>query len=218
MNQFILPESLEEQWDVKGLEEHLEREFGLQLNVRQWLEQEKELGEAGLRERVIAGFDRLHADKTATMGVEVMRHLEKAVMLQVLDTQWKDHLAAMDYLRQGIHLRGYAQKNPKEEYKREAFAMFSAMLERIRHDVVSMLARVQLQNEAEVEALERPRESPRMEFVHPSADGGAAAPEENGEVAVPSKPVTRDQPKVGRNEPCPCGSGKKYKYCHGKLA
>ncbi|HKQ30867.1 MAG TPA: preprotein translocase subunit SecA, partial [Burkholderiales bacterium] len=218
IKQFIPPESLEEQWDAKGLEEHLEREFGLQLTIRQWLEQENALGEENLRERVIAGFDRMHAEKAAAIGLDVMRHLEKAVMLQVLDTQWKDHLAAMDYLRQGIHLRGYAQKNPKEEYKREAFAMFSAMLERIRHDVVSLLARVQLQNESEVDALERPRESPRMEFVHPSADGAGASEENNDDVAVASKPVTRDQPKVGRNEPCPCGSGKKYKHCHGKLA
>jgi preprotein translocase subunit SecA len=114
-------------------------------------------------------------------------------------------------------LRGYAQKNPKEEYKREAFALFSAMLERIRHDAISLLARVQLQNEAAVETLERPREPSRLEFVHPSADGAGAQSEESGEVAV-AKPVTRDQPKVGRNEPCPCGSGKKYKHCHGKLA
>jgi preprotein translocase subunit SecA len=218
VSRYIPPESLEEQWDVAGLEEYLAREFGLQLTLRQWLEQESGLTETTLRERIFEGFDRMHEQKTAQIGVDVMRHLEKAVMLQVLDTQWKDHLAAMDYLRQGIHLRGYAQKNPKEEYKREAFALFSTMLERIRQDVVSLLARVQLQNEASVETLERPREPSRMEFVHPSADSGGMPSEEGDDVAVATaKPVTRDQPKVGRNEPCPCGSGKKFKHCHGKL-
>jgi preprotein translocase subunit SecA len=214
--QFVPPESLEEQWDVKGLEDHIEHEFGMKLTLRQWLEQEKGLDGAKLRERIVEAFDRMHADKTATIGVEVMRHLEKAVMLQVLDSQWKDHLAAMDYLRQGIHLRGYAQKNPKEEYKREAFELFSAMLGRIRHEVVSLLARVQVQTEADVETLDRPREPARMEFVHPSADGGTQP--EGDEIAVAPRPVTRAQPKVGSNEPCPCGSGKKYKHCHGKLA
>jgi len=123
----------------------------------------------------------------------------------------------MDYLRQGIHLRGYAQKNPKEEYKREAFQLFSAMLSRIRHDVISLLARVQVQTEADVETLERPRAPARMEFVHPSADSGTSQPDENSEVAVAPQPLVRNQPKVGRNEACPCGSGKKYKHCHGKL-
>jgi preprotein translocase subunit SecA len=217
VSQFIPPESMEEQWDAKGLEEHLEREFGLKLPVRQWIEQDNGADTQALSARVIGEFDRVHTDKTAAIGLEVMRHLEKAVMLQVLDGQWKDHLAAMDYLRQGIHLRGYAQKNPKEEYKREAFALFSAMLSRIRHDVVTLLVRLQVQTESDVESLERPREPARMEFVHPAADGGNARPEEGADVAVAAKPVVRNQPKIGRNEPCPCGSGKKYKHCHGQL-
>jgi preprotein translocase subunit SecA len=218
VSQFIPPESLEEQWDAKGLEEHLENEFGLQLPVRRWLEQENGLDENGLRNRVVDAIDHAHAEKTAAIGVPDMRRLEKWIMLQVLDTQWKDHLAAMDYLRQGIHLRGYAQKNPKEEYKREAFALFSAMLSRIRHEVTTTLARVQIKEATAVETLERPREPQRMEFVHPSADASAAAAEDGGDVAVAAKPVVRQQPKIGRNEPCPCGSGKKYKHCHGKLA
>jgi preprotein translocase subunit SecA len=140
-------------------------------------------------------------------------------MLQVLDTQWKEHLAAMDYLRQGIHLRGYAQKNPKEEYKREAFALFTSMLTRIRHDVVGLLARLQVQAPAEVEALEKSQHVPRdVQYLHPSLDAPAAPTESDADVVAAQKPVVRDQPKVGRNEPCPCGSGKKYKHCHGKLA
>jgi preprotein translocase subunit SecA len=220
VSQFVPPESMEEQWDLKGLEEHLEREFDLKAPVRQWLEQDTATDENKLRERVIETADRVYAEKTTSIGLEDARRLEKWVMLQVLDGQWKDHLAAMDYLRQGIHLRGYAQKNPKEEYKREAFALFSAMLSRIRHDVTTLLSRVQIKDKSDVATLERPREPARMEFVHPSADNAqsGAQPEQGDDVAVAARPMTREQPKIGRNEPCPCGSGKKYKQCHGKLA
>jgi preprotein translocase subunit SecA len=221
MNQHIPPESLEEQWDVPGLEESLDREFGLKLPVVQWLKDETGLDEGKLRVRIISEADRKHAEKAIAIGPDVMRHLEKAVMLQVLDTQWKDHLAAMDYLRQGIHLRGYAQKNPKEEYKRESFVLFSDMLGRIRHDVINLLAHVQVQAPQDVEALESQNRQPQeMHFVHPSVDTGGQ-PEAGDDavgVAAAQKPMTRRQPKVGRNEPCPCGSGKKYKHCHGKLA
>ncbi|MEK7797055.1 MAG: SEC-C metal-binding domain-containing protein, partial [Pseudomonadota bacterium] len=229
VDSFIPRESLEEQWDVKGLNEHLEREFGLKPPVAQWISEEPALDEDKLRGRVIEAFDRLYTEKVAAIGTEVIRHLEKAVMLQVLDTQWKEHLAAMDYLRQGIHLRGYAQKNPKEEYKREAFALFTSMLTRIRHDIVGLLARLQVQAPAEVEALEKSRHVPRdVQYLHPSLDepaaptddsrdGAASGTAAEGGVATAQKPVVRDHPKVGRNEPCPCGSGKKYKHCHGKL-
>ena len=229
VDSFIPRESLEEQWDVKGLNEHLEREFGLKLPVAQWLSEEPALDEDKLRGRVIEAFDKLYTEKATAIGTEVIRHLEKAVMLQVLDTQWKEHLAAVDYLRQGIHLRGYAQKNPKEEYKREAFALFTGMLTRIRHDVVGLLARLQVQAPAEVEALEKSRHVPRdVQYLHPSLDEPAASTDDSrdgsasgtaaeGGVAPAQKPVVRDQPKVGRNEPCPCGSGKKYKHCHGRL-
>jgi preprotein translocase subunit SecA len=221
MNQHIPPESLEEQWDVPGLEESLEREFGLKLPVARWLKDETGLDEEKLRARIVSEADRRHAEKAIAIGPDVMRHLEKAVMLQVLDTQWKDHLAAMDYLRQGIHLRGYAQKNPKEEYKRESFVLFSDMLNRIRHDVINLLAHVQVQAPQDVEELESQNRQPQeMHFVHPSLDTGGQ-PEQGDDAAgaaVAQKPMTRRQPKVGRNEPCPCGSGKKYKHCHGKLA
>jgi len=221
MNQHIPPESLEEQWDVPGLEESLERELGLKLPVDRWLKDEVGLDEEKLRARIVDEADRRHAEKSIAIGPDVMRHLEKAVMLQVLDTQWKDHLAAMDYLRQGIHLRGYAQKNPKEEYKRESFVLFSDMLTRIRHEVINLLAHVQVQAQQDVEVLEsRNRQPEEMHFVHPSLDAGGQ-PEVGDEAAgaaTAQKPMTRRQPKVGRNEPCPCGSGKKYKHCHGKLA
>ena len=220
VNQHIPPESLEEQWDVPGLEESLEREFGLKLPMVQWLKDEAGLDEEKLRARILAEADRRHAEKTMAIGPDVMRHLEKAVMLQVLDTQWKDHLAAMDYLRQGIHLRGYAQKNPKEEYKRESFVLFSDMLTRIRHEVINLLAHVQVQAQQDVEALESQNRQPEeMHFVHPSLDaGGQPEVADDATAAAAQKPITRRQPKVGRNEPCPCGSGKKYKHCHGKLA
>jgi preprotein translocase subunit SecA len=215
----VPPQSLEEQWDIPGLEENLDREFGLKLPMKQWLEEETSLDDEKIRDRALAELERRHEEKTAAVGAEVMRRLEKAVMLQVVDQQWKDHLAAMDYLRQGIHLRGYAQKNPKQEYKREAFEFFSDMLARIKQEVVTLLARVQLQTETSQTFEPAPRREPReMHFLHPSAaaaDGNEAA--EEAEVAVEQRPVVRKQPKIGRNQPCPCGSGKKYKHCHGRL-
>ncbi|OGI38254.1 MAG: preprotein translocase subunit SecA, partial [Candidatus Muproteobacteria bacterium RBG_16_62_13] len=218
ISQYILPESLEEQWDTAGLAAHLDREFGLGLPIPQWLEADGSLDEEKLRARVLHAFADRHAEREAAIGPDVMRHLEKAVMLQVLDQEWKDHLAAMDYLRQGIHLRGYAQKNPKEEYKREAFELFSSMLDHIKYQVITLLARLQVDHAAsDVEALDRQQHAPRdMQYLHPSADQPAAI-EEGDEVAVEAqRPVTRAQPKVGRNQPCPCGSGKKYKHCHGQ--
>jgi preprotein translocase subunit SecA len=226
--QFVPPGSLPEQWDVKGLEEHLAGEFGVNLPLTAWFAQDPELTEEKLSERIIAECERHYAEKATAVGPEVMRHLEKAVMLQVLDSHWRDHLAAMDYLRQGIHLRGYAQKNPKEEYKREAFELFSNLLNRIRHDVTALLLRVEVRAESQIEALEQQERAPReMHFLHPSAaaasdegavfaTAGEAAAGEALAVAAP-RPVVRKQRKIGRNEPCPCGSGKKYKHCHGRL-
>jgi preprotein translocase subunit SecA len=211
----IPPQSLEEQWNVPELEKSLERDFGLRLPVARWLQEDPALGEEKLRERLLGEFEQAHAAKSKEVGEQVMRHFEKAVMLQVLDTQWKDHLAAMDHLRQGIHLRGYAQKNPKQEYKREAFELFSDMLDRIKREVVSLITRVQIRQQEDVDALEaqRQRQQP-MHYEHPSVTGGE---EEEAEVATVQQ-VVRKQPKIGRNEPCPCGSGKKYKQCHGRLA
>jgi len=206
---------------VAGLEAGFEHEFGFKLSVTQWLKEETGLDEEKLRARIISEADKKYADKESSIGPDVMRHLEKAVMLQVLDSQWKDHLAAMDYLRQGIHLRGYAQKNPKEEYKRESFTLFSDMLSRIRSEAINLLAHVQVQAPQDVDALESQHRQPSdMQFMHPSLD--ASGPQDEGDdeggVATAQKPRMRSQPKVGRNDACPCGSGKKYKHCHGKLA
>jgi preprotein translocase subunit SecA len=215
INASIPPESLEEQWNVAQLEEGLEREFGLKLPIAHWLEDDKTLDEQKLRARIVGEFEKLHETKTQAVGAEVMRHFEKAVMLQVVDAQWKDHLAAMDHLRQGIHLRGYAQKNPKQEYKREAFELFSDMLDRIKREVIAIITRVQIREPEDVAAIEAQRAKPQqVQYQHPDANAPAGAAD--GEVAV-ARPVVRSQPKVGRNEPCPCGSGKKYKQCHGKL-
>ncbi|OGI41096.1 MAG: preprotein translocase subunit SecA [Candidatus Muproteobacteria bacterium RBG_16_64_10] len=210
----IPPDSIEEQWDVPGLEQVVEQEYGLKLPIARWLHDEAAMDEAKLRARVLTEFEQAHAEKAKQVGEEVMRHFEKAVMLQVLDTQWKEHLAAMDYLRQGIHLRGYAQKNPKQEYKRESFVLFADMLERIKREVISLVTRVQIRQEQDVEALEAGRKREQnVRFEHPSVTEEAAPAE-----PPPAQQPVRADPKIGRNAPCPCGSGKKYKQCHGKLA
>jgi len=231
VNFHIPPESLAEQWNVPGLEDTLDKEFGVGVPLAEWLAKEPNLAIETIKSRIVESFEKAHAEKSAAVGEQVMRHFEKAVMLQVLDQQWKDHLAAMDYLRQGIHLRGYAQKNPKQEYKREAFEMFSEMLDRIKREVVSIISRVQIRREEEVEAMEAERQrradQQAVHYEHPVAPGETevageadaetlAATGTEGRAVV--QPVVRGQPKIGRNDPCPCGSGKKYKQCHGKLA
>jgi len=217
ISQFLPPESVVEQWDIRGLQDGLTREFGHNWPVAQWLAADPMLDEDRLRSRLIGEFEKIHEDKAAKVGVEVMRHFEKAVMLQVLDSQWKDHLAAMDHLRQGIHLRGYAQKNPKEEYKRESFQLFSEMLDRIKHEVIVLVTQVQIREEQDIEALEAQSQAPtNMRFEHAAAS--SIAGEDPGETPEPPQTLVRSSPKVGRNSPCPCGSGKKYKQCHGKLA
>jgi preprotein translocase subunit SecA len=221
INRGVPPQSLEEQWDIDGLEHDVEGEFGFHLTIKQWLEDDPELHEETLRERISTEIANAYEAKTQEVGEAVMRHLEKAVMLQVLDSQWKEHLASMDHLRQGIGLRGYAQKNPKQEYKREAFEMFQDLLGRVKHDVITILSKIQIRTEDEVEELEaQQRTQQRMEFVHPEMrDQPLAESRDNGDVAVqaPPKPYVREGRKIGRNEPCPCGSGKKYKHCHGRL-
>jgi preprotein translocase subunit SecA len=218
IDQSIPPGSLEEQWNVPALEESLDHEFGVQLPIARWLQQDTALEEEKLREKIVGELEQRYAEKTTAYGPEVMRYLEKAVMLEVLDRYWKDHLAAMDHLRQGIHLRGYAQKNPKEEYKREAFQLFSDMLDAIKHEVVRLLTRIRIQTVEDVDALEaQNRRQQPMNYLHPSVQGGEANEQEN-EVATVQQPVVRKHRKIGRNEPCPCGSGKKYKHCHGRLA
>ena len=216
---YVPPQSIEEQWDISGLQEALEGEFGLKLEIQAWLEQETNLDEDALRERIIEGLSQAYQTKQNAVGEDVLRQVEKEVMLHVLDSQWRDHLALMDQLRQGIHLRGYAQKNPKQEYKRESFELFSEMLDRIKHDVVSILSRVQVRSEAELQALEAQRRQHDRDMQYQHAEVNAMQGEAEAEAqAEPATPYVREGRKVGRNEPCPCGSGKKYKHCHGRIA
>ena len=218
---FIPPMSVEEQWDIPGLEKQLEGEFGLTLPIAQWLDEDDSLHEETLRERIVSSVQTAYDEKAAGIGPG-MRQLEKQIMLQVLDTLWKEHLQMMDQLRQGIHLRAYANKNPKQEYKRESFALFEGLLQRLKCEVVRFLSNVQVQRSDEAAAMEQQRREAaakqKMAFEH--ADSGSAVPEP-GEAAQPPaapQPITRAHPKVGRNDPCPCGSGKKYKQCHGALS
>jgi preprotein translocase subunit SecA len=218
INAHIPPGSLEEQWDVAGLTEALESQFGLRLPIKDWLDKDESLHEGTLRERIQEEIVRYYQDKERAIGAEMMRRLEKDVMLQILDHHWKEHLAAMDYLRQGIGLRGYAQKDPKQEYKREAFEMFQQMLERIKRDVVSVLTRVQVRSEQELEVMEeQDRRQQAMEFQHADAQN-PLSPAEEAAAADKVQPYRREGRKIGRNEPCFCGSGKKFKHCHGRLA
>jgi len=223
VNNHIPPQSMPEQWDVAGLESTLQSDFGIQLPIQQWLDEDHKLYEETLRERILAELLAAYNEKETQASAEALRTFEKQILLRVLDDLWKDHLSTMDHLRHGIHLRGYAQKNPKQEYKRESFALFQELLESIKRDAIRVLSHVQVRREdpAEEEArLRREAEAmaERMQFQH--ADAPALAAEENegeeGDVAVAAAPV-RAEPKVGRNEPCPCGSGKKYKHCHGQI-
>jgi preprotein translocase subunit SecA len=223
IDQYMSRQSIEEQWDLPGLEEALEREFALHVPIREWLEGDEQLNDEGVRTRVVEELGKVYAEKEAAVGSEVLRHFEQAVLLQVLDSHWKEHLAAMDYLRQGIGLRGYAQVDPTQEYKREAFEMFSEMLERIKQETIAILSRVQVRAEEEVEAMEEQRRAnmpPHMRYEHAEASALAAgeAAGAGAESAEPSHtPFVRGSRKVGRNESCPCGSGRKYKHCHGRL-
>ena len=215
VEQYMPEGSIDEQWDVPGLEKALDGEFGIKAPIHEWLEEDENLAEAEVNER-ISETVKLHFEaKETETGVDVMRHFEKALMLNVVDQQWKDHLGNMDYLRQGIHLRGYAQKQPMQEYKRESFEMFTALLENIQHEVVRILARVQVKADEDVEAVEtqRRQETP-MEYHHEQVSAVAGS---QGQGEVPDEPFIREGRKIGRNEACPCGSGRKYKQCHGKL-
>ncbi|WMS88667.1 preprotein translocase subunit SecA [Pleionea litopenaei] len=215
---YIPPQSIDSMWDISGLEEHIKNEYLVELPIRKWLDQDDELHEEKLKERVIEEIVNNYKQKEEVVGAEVMRHFEKSVMLQAVDSHWREHLAAMDHLRQGIHLRGYAQKNPKQEYKREAFELFTEMLNSIKHEVINVLSKVQVRSEEDAAAVEEQRrreaEAARMNFEHQKANGltGEAEPEQKQDTFV------REGVKVGRNDPCPCGSGKKYKQCHGRLS
>jgi len=235
---------------VTGLEAALESEFGARLDVKRLLDDEPGLDEAAIRARILAAVEQGYLKKFDGVDVVELRLLEKQLMLQQVDLHWKEHLAAMDYLRQGIHLRGYAQKNPKQEYKREAFEMFGAMLDRVKRDVVTYLAKARIRSPDDVEAEEaRRRMVEHLQYRHDEAPSAmvlaATEPEPGAEFATdpgatpgaegarrplvarpfrpapataePTTPMVRGEKKVGRNEPCPCGSGKKYKQCHGRL-
>jgi len=219
----IPPQSIEEQWDVKGLEKELEKEFTVALTIQEWLDKDDQLHEETLRKKILAEVVSVYAAKEETAGAQAMRNFEKQIFLHILDTLWKEHLASMDFLRQGIHLRSYAQKNPKQEYKREAFEMFQTMLQNLKHDVVKVTSHVKIQTQEELDAIEQQRKdeleqqlgNATTEHAEAGSLGGENAGSQDG--AAKSAPVTRGSPKVGRNEPCPCGSGKKYKLCHGKV-
>ncbi len=217
---FVPPNSIDEQWDLPGLEAELAAEFNLQLPLAQLVQDKTEIDAEGIAAQVQDAVTKLFDDKEAAVGGDTMRMLEKHLMLTVVDQSWKEHLGRMDYLRQGIHLRGYAQKQPKQEYKKEAFELFSEMLEKVKREVISLLARVRIRSEEEIaqaEAAERARAenvARQMQFQHPDM-GGYGADEE---AADPDYQNPSEVPKVGRNDACPCGSGKKYKHCHGQLA
>jgi len=225
ISEYIPPQSMVEQWDVEGLEKALETEFAMPVPIQQWLEEDKALYEETLRERIGKLLGENYSDKATQVGEEMMRNFEKRIMLQIIDHQWKEHLATMDHLRQGIHLRGYAQKNPKQEYKRESFDLFKQLLEEIKHETIRYLSHVQFVRDDEVQRMEeKAREqaaSQQMQFEHDSASALTDAPQqaqEGEQEEAAAQPFVRDGKKVGRNDPCPCGSGKKFKQCHGKLA
>ncbi len=219
INGYIPPGSMAEQWDVEGLERALETDFRAHLPVGKWLEEDQKLHEETLREKIVAALEEAYQQKEANAPEPaLMRQLEKQVMLVTLDRLWKEHLANMDHLRQGIHLRGYAQKNPKQEYKREAFELFQSFLENVKFEVVRTLSTVEIRRQEEVEALEQQRREAaerEMQLKHESAQGLEA--DEDKPQEDTNTPFQRSERKVGRNEPCPCGSGKKYKHCHGQL-
>jgi preprotein translocase subunit SecA len=234
VSEHVAPESVEEEWDKEGLSKALEREFGVRMDVAGMLEADHSIDEKALRQQVVAAVAQAYERKVEEVGPNVMREIEKQIMLRQLDSHWKEHIGALDYLRQGIHLRGYAQRNPKQEYKREAFEMFSSMLDRVKHDTISILSKIQIRRPEDAQAVEPPPPDPRaLRFQHAPAPSLAAPPPPEprpfgsaaGQAPRPAPapaaeavaPYVREQPKVGRNDPCPCGSGKKYKQCHGRL-
>ncbi len=215
--QHIPPGSVEEQWEVPALEKSLEAELGMRLPVQEWLEKEHDLHEETLRERIVAAADEVYRGKEAMAGPEIMRQFERSVMLQSLDNHWREHLAALDHLRQGIHLRSYAQKNPKQEYKREAFELFTSLLNTVKREVTQVTMLIQIRTEADVESVERLAEPENVRYQHADYDEALRGDKEQAEAAA-RVPFERAGAKVGRNDPCPCGSGKKYKQCHGRLS
>ena len=234
ISEHVAPQSVEDAWDKEGLSKSVEREFGVRFDVVSVLEADHTINESRLRELIVTAVGEEYGRKSNEIGPKVMHELEKGIMLRQLDSHWKEHIGALDYLRQGIHLRGYAQRNPKQEYKRDAFEMFSAMLERVKHDTIAILSKIQIRRPEDVQAVEPVAPDPStLRFQHAAAPSLVAPPPPppqpdqagSGEPlrALPAAaesvaPYVREQPKVGRNDPCPCGSGKKYKQCHGRLS
>ncbi|MDX1562688.1 MAG: SEC-C metal-binding domain-containing protein, partial [Gammaproteobacteria bacterium] len=236
--EYIPPQSVEELWDTDGLTKALEREFGLHMDITGMVEADDKLTEQAIHERVLEAVVAEYDKKTESVGERVMRMLEKQIMLRQLDSHWKEHIGALEYLRQGIGLRSFAQRNPKQEYKREAFEMFSDMLDRVKRDTITILSKIQIQRPDDVGAVAPAAPAPsQLSFQHAAAPSLAAQTPDRppapvvapGRVAAPGaarpqaaeappEPFVRDKPKVGRNQPCPCGSGKKYKQCHGRLS
>ena len=243
VGQHIPPGSIEDQWDPEGLAHALERDFGVHLDIPGWLKADTKLNDEGILKRCIEELQKNYEEKEQAIGSHLLRQVEKEVMLKQLDHHWKEHLAAMDYLRQGIHLRGYAQKNPKQEYKREAFEMFGMLLDQVKHDTISILSRIRIQSEQDLLRMEAQRRAVQ-EMQFKAAEAAARAQQSAAQPSALRQPVTEGAPplgqplpegaqraepethtpfvrgerKVGRNEPCPCGSGKKFKQCHGRLA
>tara|TARA_A100001234_G_scaffold215183_1_gene219659 strand:- start:669 stop:3356 length:2688 start_codon:yes stop_codon:yes gene_type:complete len=217
VDQFIPPESHEDNWDPEGLTNALEKDYLLPLKISQWIKQDSQLNSDNIRDRCIEKVQSASEEKESIVGSDLMRMVEKEIMLKQLDIHWKEHLAAMDYLRQGIGLRGYAQKNPKQEYKQEAFMMFSEMLDQVKHDTISMLARIRIQNEQDIQRMEEQRRAEQSMDFNKSENNSLLKQSDNNAKKNNNSPYIRSGKKVGRNDPCPCGSEKKYKQCCGKL-
>ncbi len=225
ISRFVPPQSFDEQWDIPELEKYLASEFGCQIPIQTWLDEDNNMHEEILRKRIIEQIEAIYKEKEKIVGEENIRSFEKQIMLQVLDTLWKEHLATMDHLRQGIHLRGYAQKNPKQEYKREAFNLFQSLLTNLQQNVIRILSRVEIKQDDLAELQKQQEENERkakekMQLEHPKMHAAAQANQDkvgDDKMKPKAQPQRRSQPKVGRNEPCPCGSGKKYKHCHGHI-
>jgi len=232
VNEHIPPMSMEEQWDIAGLEKRIQEDLGLSVPVSQWLDEDEQISEEEIGQKIVEALVDNYAKKEDMAGTEAIRSFEKHILLRVLDEKWKEHLSTMDHLRQGIHLRGYASKNPKDEYKREAFNLFESLLQSIRHDVITTLSHVQVQSPSEAEEEERKRYMAMMQNMHYQHDEFTPVAGEDATTGVPqlasverdnqeevnAVPFVREGRKIGRNEPCPCGSGKKYKQCHGKIS
>ncbi|MEO6118198.1 MAG: SEC-C metal-binding domain-containing protein, partial [Methylotenera sp.] len=214
----IPPDSVEELWDIPSLEKELRTEAGLEMPLQKMLEDNPDLHEETIRERILETADSTYIEKEQQASADIMRQFERSVMLQSLDNHWREHLAALDHLRQGIHLRSYAQKNPKQEYKREAFELFEGLLNTVKSEVTKVTMLVQVKTEADVEAVEKPAGVENVQYQHADYDEALAAPvAEDNQAPLSTTPIVRAGVKAGRNDPCPCGSGKKYKQCHGAL-